>query len=373
YTQTTSLGLDLWDWGRRRSRYLSALKDRERERAQSRRALQGLDFRVATLFYSIRALEQDREVLALSIRTLEGALKVAKDFFGVGRSTQADVLVVEVSLTRVQYDERRLGDALADARDALRAILRLEPGAELTLANSDEPEAQPGADRGGDLEDRASGVDVFAPWENIAVERRPEVVAFRHSLEALGYQRRSLASDFLPTIGVFAQHEYSTTRSAFRNPNIFSGGVQASWELFSGFRTRYARAELSARVQELAAKEELFIADLRVEVRRSLRVLARAHDGVRVAVKGVEQSRENLRQVQVRMNSGKASGQELLEAESLARSEAARLVQARTSVRRAEARLRFVCGLDFDEDDDAPQGAKARVDSEVPVPVGVER
>src|SRR5690606_9494863 len=100
----------------------------------------------------------------------------------------------------------------------------------------------------------------------------------------------------------------------------------------------------------IAARAEDLRAAIIREVRRAERDVMRAADGLEVARRGIERAEENLRQLTDRFNEGRATGQELLEAETLLRGERARAVQARFAFERALASLRSAVGLDFGEE-----------------------
>ncbi|MBN1442033.1 MAG: TolC family protein, partial [Planctomycetes bacterium] len=125
YTQVTSLTYNVWDWGETWFAAHAGSLDTQRERVLGRRALQALDFQVARLFFAILETEQEIEVQAASVATLQGALDLARSLRDVGRGTEADVLVVEVSLERGKYHQRWLQDRLDDLRDELRLLLEL--------------------------------------------------------------------------------------------------------------------------------------------------------------------------------------------------------------------------------------------------------
>jgi outer membrane protein TolC len=183
----------------------------------------------------------------------------------------------------------------------------------------------------------------------MALERRPELGALEAEHEAALNAWRAARSSFLPRVNLFVAHEYSTTDSAFRDPDLFSGGVNIGWELFDGFRREARLDELEAGAQQVRARHRQLYTSVLTDVRRAWRRRERAADGVRVAAVVVEHARENLRRVTDLFREGRATGQEVLEAEGLLIGERAKAVRARFQVMRAQAALRFAAGLDFDE------------------------
>lgn len=344
YTQTTQLTYSVLDWGQVHLLHQSSLQQTLVEEARRRRALQELDLLVARAYYGILALREDLAVNEASVTTLEGALRLARDLREFGRATEADVLVVRARLERRRFQSRRLGDLIRNSEENLARLLDLSPAVvvELQRETSESP-----VDPGGE---DARSAETLAFWEGLALEHRAEFRALEAGHAAVESARVAERRGFLPQVNLFVQHEFSTTESVFRDPNFFSGGVNVAWELFDGFRRLSRLGELVAEAQEIRARYRGLYTAILTEVRRARRSVERAADAVQVAAVVVEHARENLRRVTDLFREGKATGQEVLEAESLLRSEQARAVAARFGALRARAELRFTCGLDYDED-----------------------
>jgi len=351
YTQTTTLGYEAFDWGKRHHLHQASQQRTIGTAAQRRRALQGLDFRAASFLYSILEAQRDREVAEASVKSLEGALARARELRGVDRATEADVLVVEANLERRRFQVRQLEDLTQRLEDDLQRLLGVRSGPSILLV---DPEGLPERILPGDDDDRALDAPVFLetahPWIEHAFETRPELRALDAAHEALENARTAEMAAYFPSVGLFVQHQYSTTESAFASQDIFSGGVNVAWDLFSGLRRSARIDELEAEARVVAAQHEGLRLEVVNEVRDAVRSLRLAYEAVDVAAKVVEHARENHKRVDALFDGGRATGQELLEAESLLRTEEARANRARYGVYRAIAALRFATGLDYDEE-----------------------
>ena len=338
YTQQTHLSYTVFDWGHRHFLHQARLQDEIGTRERRRRALQELEFHVARLYFGLFEARKDLEVAMASVESLTGALELARNLRRVGRANDADVLVVEANLERRSFTARQIEDLIANLQEDLARLLDLPQDTALRLR---EPAGLPEPSPPG-----LAGADRDAYWEGVALVARPELAALDAGHEALRELRSAELTEFLPKFQVFVAHEYSTTESAFRDPDLFSAGVSIGWELFGGGRTRALVDEYLARASELRAEHRLVVHSIHSDVRRALRSLHRARDGVGVAATVVKQAEENRDRVRSHFKNGRATGQELLEAENLLRTEQAKQNRARFEVFRAGARLRFACGLD---------------------------
>ena len=342
YTQRTSLRYTAWDWGRVRSLAEARQQERVGTEAQRDRALEQLDLHVAQLFFAILRARADRSALDASVESLAGALTLARDLEAVGRANQADVLVVEANLSRRRFESRELGDLIRNLEEDVLRLLEFAQGSTLSLA--EPPELAPTEG------DAANGERARAPtdWEGIALARRAELRAIEARHLAFDKMRSSAFADYLPSLELFLEHEYSTTDSAFRDPDIFSGGVNVAWELLSAGRRRGVLDEYRALGEQARAEYREVVIEVRGDVRRALREVERARDGVEVARVVVRQASDNRDRVRDLFETGRATGQELLEAEALLLSEEARRNQARYRVHLARQLLRTACGLGVD-------------------------
>jgi len=150
-----------------------------------------------------------------------------------------------------------------------------------------------------------------------ARERRPEL----RRLEQLQRAREAgvvvARSDYLPEISLIAGYEGRKDRAS----NAFSdtregwtAGVQGSWAIFDGARTRgrvtQARAQL-AQARLSVAEQALAI---EVEVRRAISSLQEAAELAGAAEKVVDQATEALRLADVRYRNGAATQLDVLQA-----------------------------------------------------------
>lgn len=332
---TTQLRYTVYNWGRNQFAYRASRHDLNAEDADRKRGMQEIDWAVARVYYGLLEGRRDLEVLEASTRTLTGALWTAEDLLSVGRATEADVLVVRANLQRRAFQLRQARDVVADLEEELARLIDVSPGATLELT---EP-----LDTAGDplpLEE----------LETLALARRSEIRALDERHEALRRQRLALASEYLPEVFFFLQSDLNNGDSVLTENSLFSGGFGLTWSFFDGGRRYYGMAALEAEAVRVAARHREVSALIVRDVRRVRRNLLRSVEAIEVAETVVRHAAENLRRVQELFREGRATGQEVLEAESLLTSERARRSRARFGKGRVRERLRWTVGLDYNED-----------------------
>jgi outer membrane protein len=242
------------------------------------------------------------------VALLKEQLQTVRNRFEAGSVSQFEVLTAEVALANAQPELINARNAYRIAIDELRLVLgyRSDSGSDLQKV--------PAFD--GVLEYKPVSYDLAASIA-AARERRPELLR----LEQLRRARESAVtvarSGYLPSLAVVAGYEGRklATSNAFSDTRDgWTAGVEGSWAIFDGARTRGQVAQARARLNQarLGVSEQLL--DLEVEVRRALSSLQEAGELAEAAGKVVEQATEALRLADVRFRNGAATQLDVLQA-----------------------------------------------------------
>lgn len=333
-TLRTRLRYSLHDWGRRQDLHQARGHELEGEKARRLRLEQAVSLGVAAAYFRCLELVEEIEVVRASRDAVRAALQIAEDSFEVDRVTRADVLVFRARLRRVEFQLKSTESQLEEARENLNYWLDLPATTRLELESPGDPP---------DLE---TSLDVLV---RRGLERRQELVALSRAREALREQADALATTYLPELFLFVEHQYSDPATALSEESLLSGGLGVSWELFDGgIRYQESRA-LRARQRELESTWRDRQARVTEEIRQAHRAWQLSEEALAVATSVLEPAEENLERVTDLFQLGRATGQEVLEAEALLGAE--RAEQARALYRRhlSYHALRHALGLDLDE------------------------
>ena len=284
---------------------------------------------VRTRFADVLLNRERIEVQEQSVALLQEQLQNVKNRFAAGSVSQFEVLTAEVALANAQPDLISSRNAFRIAVDELRRVI----GYNASYADS---EKVPGFE--GELVFAPAGYDLESSL-SAALARRPEL----RRLEQLEKARESGVSaaraGYLPEVYLTGGYEgrKSSASNAFSDSvDGWVAGVEGSWAIFDGARTRGKVAQARAQLNQarLSLSEQRLA--IEVEVRRAISSLQEAAELAQAAAKVVEQATEALRLADVRYKNGAATQLDVLQA---------RVALTEASLNRLQANYRHTVAL----------------------------
>ena len=285
----------------------------------------------------VRAYFELLEAMRLSEVTDENValyrqqLTNAENRFRAGRLTKNELLVVQVALQATEAEQKSRALAIAQARYALN---------------------------------RATGLDVAAPTEPVDVTAHPAVPAVEEALR-VAYTRnpviRSLLEDQqrleeaarsrtlgrLPRFYGGAAIDY-TSSELLEPRDIGSGFVGFSWDLGTDQRreAQIAQARIAAERNRLEIEGQL--RDLEATVRTTHQAAGERLTALAAAENAVGQAEENVRIRQQQFDAGRASSEDVLDAQALLSTQRATRATALYQAHLRLAELRSLMGVAVD-------------------------
>ncbi len=314
-----------------------------------------------------RAARADASAAASEASSARADLKleVARAFWALV-TARSSVGVLERALDRAEAHagdvRQRLGAGLvppnevasADAQVARQRMLAIEARNQRDVASADLA--------------RLIGESVATPIEADATLETPPGVPSaseglvadarthrddRHALErriaAADERRSAAAAGFLPTAAVVGGFDYARPNPrifprADRWDNSWDVGVNVSWSLWDGGRTKAEVAEAAASAEASRQRLAEFDSVLAVEVRQRLLEIESGRAAVAAADEGIRSAEEARRVVSERFKAGVLTHTEVLDAQlALLQAELDR-TRAMAGVRLSEARLARALG-----------------------------
>lgn len=284
---------------------------------------------VRTRFADVLLNRERIQVQEKSVALLEEQLQTVKNRFEAGSVSQFEVLTAEVALANAQPALISARNAFRIAVDELRAVLGYQGSfADIQKVPNFE------------------GTLVFSPVNydleaSLAAARakRPELRRLEELRKAREAGVTVAKSNYLPQ--VYLTGGYEGRKSRFSNAvsdsvDGWTAGVEASWAIFDGARTRGRVAQARAQLNQarLGVSEQTLA--IEVEVRRALSSLQEAAELAEAAGKVVEQATEALRLADVRYRNGAATQLDVLQA---------RVALTEAQLNRLEANYRHTVAL----------------------------
>jgi len=289
------------------------------------------DLVVIDAYYTLLAALRLRDVTLQTLALHRQQLGFANDRFQSGRLTKNEVLVVQVAVRNSEQELRRRALAIDEARFALN---------------------------------QAVGLPIDAPTEVVDVRERPQLpreaealrVAYRENpvlLALLEEQQRldatatSLARARLPRFSGGGSVEDSNSK--ILEPTLVGGAfVGFEWDLGTDTRREAQIAEARTAADANRIRSERQLREIEQAVRSTSRAAEERLAAFDTSMTAVEQSEENLRIRQQQFEVGRATSDDVLDAQALLSVERASLATALYQAQTRHAELQRLMGRRFD-------------------------
>lgn len=255
---------------------------------------------VVRAYFQLLEAERLREVTEQNLALYHTQLAHAEAKFRGGRLTKNELLVVQVALQQAEEERQQRDLTVARARWALNQTI---------------------------------GVDVNAPTEPADVAERPQVPAVEEALRAaydenpllrslveerqrLDETLRSLERSRLPRLSAGGGIDYSSS-DLLEPRDMGSGFVGFSWDLGTDQRREAEIAQARIATERNRLEIELELRDLETQVRSAQQAAHERLAALAAAETAVAQAEENLRIRRQQFDAGRASSEDVLDAQAL--------------------------------------------------------
>ncbi len=338
-SQGLSLGLDLFQGGRRFHQLGEARAAAEVSRRRGQGELNGVLAQVQRQFLGAQEqralLTVEQELLAARERDLE----VTRRLYDLANKNRADVLGIEVDREQQRSGVRRAEGEYQKARLALQTAIG-DPGIREMTIGGPEPETFD-----------PEGLDLDALVAQ-AVEASPRVLEAGASSRSLRAQLAMSRADRWPTIslnGNLGRGSYGPDQSALFDfsPSDFGGSVQLSVSIpvFQRFNTSYQIAQASVAHQNALEDQRLMELQVEEEVRARYVDLETAWLTLQDVGRSLDLAQERLRLVREEYRLATATFEDLQGAVRTAAESRRAVVQQRYAFARALVDLYEAAGV----------------------------
>jgi outer membrane protein TolC len=279
------------------------------------------DLVVISSYFTLLEAEKLRQVTAQTIAFQRQQLANAQQRFERGRLTKNQLLVVQVRLRNAEQRLLQLGLAIDQARWALNAAMGSPVDAPTEVADVRLRPELPGT----------------SAALRTAYAENPALRALIEEQQRLEASAHALARSRLPRLSTGGAVDESTSEVA--DPSLVGAGfVGFEWDLGTDTRREARISEARIAADQNRVRIELELRELEQAVRSTHRAAEERLAALDTAAVAVEQAEENLRIRQQQFDVGRATSEDVLDAEALLAFEravvASALYQAQT--RRAE-------------------------------------
>ena len=283
---------------------------------------------IGNAYLTVLRTQRECQVAEQNVATLTAHEKEVESLFQQQRVPRNDLLAAQVTTATATQDRLRQQHQHESARAAYNRLLGRVLNTPFQLAELNLP----------------SLPYSFAELEQLAWQRRPELLQLKASADARYFESQRLLATRRPQVSALGRYDFEENR--FQTPQaITSAAVVVDWKPFDGGRSKRA-----AQAEQLrAARLNRLLEDLKSRV--SLELLTTwndRHEATQrreVSLRTLQQADENLRVSQLRYSRGMAVQSEVLDATSRRTQVIRDYHNAAYDVVLAELRLRHAAGI----------------------------
>ncbi|HMS01598.1 MAG TPA: TolC family protein [Gemmatimonadaceae bacterium] len=343
YSNGVSSNLELFDGGRRLHELRRTGAQVDAADASVVAARYDIALQVKQQYFAVLAARESESAARAQLEQAQAQLQASIARVGAGAATKSDSLR---SIIQVGNAQLAVLSAQNDLRVANAALTRLVSSDVQVTAMPSDTAALPD-------EAALPGQDAL---ERLAM-RGPSVEAAQANLVAARMSRRSVRTQYMPTISMSFNYGLNSASQQFRSADLLLFGEEAatrqtynfnlSFPLFNGFNREqqqvtanvaYDNAQAAARDAQLAARQTL---------QQQLRALETASARVQVQLATIAAAEEDLRVQQQRYQLGASTVLDLLTSQTQLNTARTALIQARLDARIAKAQLEALIGQDL--------------------------
>jgi outer membrane protein TolC len=256
---------------------------------------------VIRAYYDALAARGFIQIAEESVQTVDKQLEIMRVRLEGGGALKSDVLSLEVRKAESEEALVRRRNGYQLALTALANVMGVPPEPPPRLAENGRLEMT--------MPDAAAGLDY-------ALANRPDLRRIRERVRQSRMGVDAARAGYLPTVDLQAQYYLDDEDAAYDlDRDNWQVALVLNWNLFTGFRTRSAVREASARLSETLAMDRKTALGLRMDVKNAYLRLSEAEARLRVTRRSVAAAEESLELVRRQFTGGAVSITRFLEAE----------------------------------------------------------
>ncbi|GAA3950071.1 TolC family protein [Chitinophaga oryziterrae] len=266
-----------------------------------------------------------------AVSVLEDALRITKDVytytdnhFKQGLIQKSDALNAQVQVATLTSNLAKANSNIRNASDYLSLLMGEKSGTVYKTTDSITAAQQ-----------------LPALPQNVA-SSRADFMAMQKAIEASDLMIKSNRMSYLPKLNAFGNYQYNDSRLTGFAANAYLVGVQLSWNIFNGNRTKNRittqKLERDKLVTQLAVQKD----QSQLELDKAYRDLADAQSEIRRGNAAIEQASEALRILQNRYEQGLVNTTDVLLAQTQLSQQRFSLAQAQFTANVTLAYLQFL-------------------------------
>lgn len=301
-----------------------ALKQTEVYQYKTQRTREYLTFEVQKAYLQLQLAYDAVKVLEEALQTVKTVYTFTDNHFKQGLIQKSDVLNVQVQVATVESNLSKAKNNIRNASDYLSLLMGQSSGVIYKVTDDFQNEKS--------INDTASAI----------AATRADFMAMQKAIEASDLMIKSNKMSYLPKLNAFGTYQLNDSRMLGFGANAYLAGVQVSWDIFKGNKTRNTittqTLERNKLSEQLAQQKD----QSQLELNKAYRDLADAQFEIKQQKIAIEQSDESLRILQNRYQQGLVNTTDVLMATTQLSQQKFALAQAVFTSNVTKAYLQFL-------------------------------
>ena len=282
-----------------------------------------MTFEVQKAFLQLRLAYDAVSVLEEASKTAQSVYEFTDNHFKQGLIQKSDLLNAQVQVTAVQSNLVKAQSNIRNASDYLSLLMGRKTGVIYTIDSS------LGAREGADTTRKIAS-------------SRADFMAMQKAIEASDLMIKSSRMSYLPKLNAFGNFQYNDNNLTGFGANAYFVGIQLSWDVFKGNKTKNIIAgqklERDKLTEQLAQQKD----QSQLEVNKAYRDLSDAQFEIQQERLAIQQAAESLRILQNRYQQGLVNTTDVLMAQTQLSQQKFALAQAQFTANVTKAYLQLL-------------------------------
>jgi outer membrane protein TolC len=272
----------------------AAAKQTELYQYKTQRTKEYLTFEVQKAYLQLQLAYDAKKVLEEALQTTKSVYTFTDNHFKQGLIQKSDVLNAQVQVSTVESNLAKAKSNIRNASDYLSLLMGQNNGIIYTVSNTLPAENQ--------VNDTTTKV----------ASTRSDFMAMQKAIEASDLMIKANKMSYLPKLNAFGSYQLNDSRMLGFGANAYLVGLQVSWDIFKGNKTKNNIAtqtlERKKLTEQLAQQKD----QSQLELDKSYRDLADAQFDIKQQNVAIEQASEALLILQNRYQQGLVNTTDIL-------------------------------------------------------------
>ena len=251
----------------------------------SERTREYLSFETERSYLRLQMAYEENKVWNEALSAAKALYKTSRDYYEQGLIQKSDLLNAELHVTNNETQLKNSISEIGDDSDQLSMLMGRATGTVYTIDTIGIANA------------------VFANTVDLP-DARSDFRAMNKGMESYDMMIRSSKMSYLPRLNAFASWQLNDNSMLGFNANSHLAGIQLSWNIFNGNRTKNIISQQRLEKEKLVTQLDQQKSEARVAINRARRQLSDASFFMKQQELAVEQASEALRVLQNRYTQG---------------------------------------------------------------------